>query len=641
MEHPNLQNLKSRFSLLALLSLLWLGTATIAVAETVTSTDFLSTRPSLSLSKTQDSLQQPKFLPVDVAFQFTASYDGKNELLLRWDIVPRYYLYRHGFSITTSTGRSLGSLNFPQGKPKTDEFFGDTEVYYRSVAIPVLLPAELVGPVNLRIGYQGCADAGICYPPETKSITLEPHQAGLTINLPGITPTPSLGTTANSPASQDILTEHGKLFAVLSNSSLLIAMGIFFIAGVGLAFTPCVMPMAPLLSAVIVGSDNSSSLRVALLSLTYVMTMAVSYTILGILVGLFGAQLNLQSYLQNPWFLSILAVIFVLLALSMFGLYELRLPRALQNRLNNLSSQQSGGSFRSAVLLGLLATVLVSPCISAPLAGALLYISNSSDPMLGGLALFSLAIGMGIPILMLGIGAGALLPKAGEWMLAIKVFFGVTLLGLAIYILDRVLPGPAILFLWGTLFICMSVYLNSFDFGSKLVGWRRLRQSVAIVWLVYGILLLLGSATGGTNPLQPLAVLQNLAKGSHPTAAATTTAHSPTELEQIMSTATATNQAVIVEFHADWCVSCKIMQRNVYPDPQVRQLLTGILWISIDMTSNAQWQLDMLRKYNLFGPPSLLFFDRTGVELKSYRIQGEVDLVAFTTYLQLLRAQQL
>ena len=417
--------------------------------------------------------EEDDFLHVDEAFVMSADVAPDGSLQARWQMPDGYYLYRHRFEfkLKDAAGVTLGQAEIPPGKSKFDDFFGEVEVYYHNAQARV--PVTGGGLVEVGIGYQGCADAGLCYPPETKWVSLNlgggggaalaGGQSGAVVDSAG-----SAGAGQSVASSGGAVTEERSLAALLTESGLLTSLVIFFLAGIGLAFTPCVLPMVPILSSIIVGeSEDLSRRRAFTLSLAYVLGMAVTYAALGVLMGVFGASLNLQAALQSPVVLSVFAAVFVALSFSMFGFYELRLPSGLQNRLNALSEKQGGGKHASVVVMGSLSSLVVSPCVSAPLAGALIYISATGDGVMGGLALLALGLGMGVPLLVIGASGGHLLPRAGAWMDAVKAVFGVLLLGVAVWLLERVVPPAVTLGLWAALLIGAGVYLGALDFSPR------------------------------------------------------------------------------------------------------------------------------------------------------------------------------
>lgn len=571
-----------------------------------------------------DPLGEPEFLKVDQAFVFSARLADDGSLIAQWQMPDGYYLYRHrfGFKVPKNSAFTLGEPEIPPGKTKIDDYFGEVQTYYHSVAIrvPVTRTGPKAGVFEAEVTYQGCADRGLCYPPQTRQVTLPS----------GVIPA---RTAVSAPSSNGILapaTEEQHLAAVLARGNLLLALGLFFVGGILLAFTPCVLPMVPILSSIIVGQGQSvTRMRAFTLSLAYVIGMAVTYALLGVLVGLFGASMNLQAALQSPVVLSVFALVFVLLAGSMFGFYELELPQAWQNRVNAASQNLSGGQYLGVTLMGALSSLVVSPCVSAPLAGALIYLSSTGNALLGGSALLALGFGMGVPLLVIGASGGHLLPRAGAWMDKVKAVFGVLLLGVAVWLLERVVSAQVSLLLWALLAIGVGVYLGALDFSPRS-GWGQLWKASGAVSFVYGVLLLIGAASGANDPLKPLGAL------AAPTVAQTPTAQlewRPVRgidgFDRELSEASAAGQRVLLDFYADWCISCKVMERTVFSDPEVRAQLGQFRLLRADVTAYDEQDRALLEHFGLAGPPSMLFFDSNGVEITRLRKQGESDRVGF------------
>jgi thiol:disulfide interchange protein DsbD len=598
-------------------------------------------------------------------------------VLVHWDIVDGYYLYRHRFGFETRSSADeplsavvLGTAEIPPGKTKVDEYFGEVEVYYHQAQARVPTQSGF-GAAEVGISYQGCADAGLCYPPQTRWIPLvlgteagpgAADRAGLPTVIDGAQPStlptegPTQGTLSSVDNSADTAafvvpkTEEQLLASTLADSGLLASLVLFFIGGIALAFTPCVLPMVPILSSIIVGESADLSRRRAFtLSLAYVLGMAVTYAILGILVGLFGASLNLQAALQSPAVLVSFAILFVVLSMSMFGFYELQLPTSWQNRLNAVGDKVGGGKHASVVVMGALSSLVVSPCVSAPLAGALIYISATGDAVLGGTALLTLGLGMGIPLLLIGASGGHLLPRAGVWMNAVKAVFGVGLLAVAIWLLERVIPASATLALWAALAIGCGVYLGALDFSPR-TGWGQLWKASGAFGFVYGVLLLIGAATGAVDPLRPLDMFA--ANGSNPIVQVAGVAKDgnrsgPTDtgqmiwhpvanlgdLEANLQEAAALGRPVLLDLYADWCISCKVMERSVFPRPDVAAQLAQFWLVRADVTENNAEDKALMARYGLFGPPSLIFFNGDVGEISEVRIQGEVGAEALAAHL--------
>lgn len=557
-----------------------------------------------------------------------------------------YYLYRHQFAFVSQDPQvvSLGAPEIPAGKPKVDDWFGDVEVYYHEADAIVPVTVRTAGPVDLAVTYQGCADAGLCYPPETKSFTysngtLMPvldAQASPGQPLAGVqngTQAPPDGGAAGGAGGPN--TEEQLLAGVLASDSLLYALALFFVAGIGLAFTPCVLPMVPILSSIIVGEGEDISQRRAFtLSLAYVLGMAATYALVGTLVGLFGAELNLQAALQSTPVLVFFALVFVALSLAMFGFYELQLPQSWQDRLNALGQRQQGGKHASVVVMGALSSLVVSPCVSAPLAGALIYISTTNDAVLGGTALLALGLGMGVPLLAVGASGGQWLPRAGAWMNNVKAVFGVLLLAVAVWLLERVVPAAMTLALWAALLMGSGVYLGVLDFSPRN-GFAQLGKAAGAMGFLWGVLLLVGAASGAQDPLRPLAPLVSTGSAGGDLASR----HAEPQwqpvkgLTQVQRLIDNSDRLVILDLYADWCISCKTMERNVFPAPEVARRLSQFTLLRADVTANDAVDRALLDHYGLFGPPSLVFFGDDGGEIADFRIQGEIGAASFADHL--------
>ncbi|MCB1683288.1 MAG: protein-disulfide reductase DsbD [Pseudomonadales bacterium] len=597
------------------------------------------------------SFAEPDFLPVDEAFQVTAEVGLDGAVLVRWTMADGYYLYRHRFGFDTRSGAgektspvTLGAPEIPPGKQKIDEYFGEVEVYYHEAQARVPV-ASGAGLVEVGVSYQGCADAGLCYPPETKWLSLRLAAAGGGADTGGGSgPTPSAIPR----------TEERELATMLAEGGLLTSLLLFFLGGIALAFTPCVLPMVPILSSIIVGeADNLSRGRALSLSVAYVLGMALTYAAVGVLVGLFGAGLNLQAALQSPAVLSVFAGVFVLLSLSMFGFYELQLPASWQNGLNALGDRVGGGKHLSVVVMGSLSSLVVSPCVSAPLAGALIYISTTGDAVLGGLALLALGLGMGVPLLVVGASGGQFLPKAGVWMNTVKAVFGVLLLGVAIWLLERVVPPSFTLVLWAALAIGCGVYLGAMDFSPRQ-GWGQLWKACGAFGFVYGVLLLIGAASGAEDPLNPLGRFAGgpilMTDTGAPGGGSAQARHAGdglvwnpvadlADLRSQLDRAAAEGRPALLDLYADWCISCKVMERSVFPKPEVASRLARFYLLRADVTRNDAEDKALMAEYGLFGPPSLVFFGEDSSEMSEVRIQGEVGAEVLSRHLAAVLAQ--
>lgn len=594
------------------------------------------------------SLDGPDFLPVDTAFRIGANL-GRDPVTVFWQLEPGYYLYRHRlrFELRNAGDATLPPVDIPDGLQKTDEYFGDVEVYYGDLQVPVELPADLPEGASLEVGYQGCADAGLCYPPERRYLALTGAAAGsfsTTAPAPAEGPAAGAGADASSdgaPAASSVadagpsgpVTEESRLAALLSGDDLFTALALFLLAGIGLAFTPCVLPMVPILSSIIAGQGGADGGitrgRATLLSATYVLAMALTYAVLGTLVGYFGGALNLHGWLQSPPVLVVFAGLFAVLSLSMFGFYELQLPAALRERLERSGGE--GGRLGGVAAMGVFSSLLVSPCVSAPLAGALIYISTTGDAVLGGSALFALALGMGIPLMVVGVGGGTLLPRAGAWMNAVKATFGVLLLGVSVWLLERVVPGEVTLLLWAALAVGSGVALGALDFSPRQGLGQVWKASGALLFL-WGVLLVVGAASGAEDPLRPLSQLAGGGQQAEATSEARFAAVD--DLAGVREALAASDRPVLLDLYADWCISCKVMERSVFPEPEVRALMGEFELLRADVTANAVRHRELLGHYGLFGPPSLLFFTADGTELRAFRLQGEIDAADFAAHLR-------
>jgi thiol:disulfide interchange protein DsbD len=556
----------------------------------------------------QDLLEPEK------AFQMSARALDANDVEVHFAIADGYYMYRHRFRFALEDPGSakLGEAVFPPGDRHKDEFFGEVETYRKAVAIRVPVTGA-TGPLKLVVTSQGCADIGVCYVPMDSRATVQMAAftgggPGMTPGPPGVEPRPRL-----SLAASDF-----DVAAMFSSGSFWLVLASFLGFGLLLAFTPCVLPMVPILSGIIVGEGkNLGKLRALILSAAYVLGMALAYAAAGIAAAYSGSLI--AAALQNPWVLGAFALVFVWLALSMFGLYDIQLPAFLHHRLHAAHGRLQGGKLVSVAAMGVFSAVIVSPCVAAPLAGALLYISQTRDVVLGGGALFALAIGMGLPLVAVGVSEGALLPKAGRWMNGVKKFFGVLLLGVAIWVVSPVLPGAAVMIAWAALAIGAAMLLRAIDpLPAAAHAAERVAKGVGIMALVAGIALLAGALAGSRDPLRPLA---GLLPGS-PAAAAPLNfvrVSSPTELDARLQ---APGRPVMLDFYADWCVSCKEIEAFTFSDPRVRARFDRMLLLRADVTANTDAHQRLLKRFSLFGPPGIIFFDAQGREVKGLRVVG-------------------
>lgn len=583
----------------------------------------------------------------DKAFGFDVVAVDKQNINVRWSVTPGHYLYQHklNFSVAEPIGVSLGDPALPKGKAEHDEYFGDIITYNKNfnVKIPLVGNAD---SVTVKVDYQGCSKlTGICYPPQTKSqtINLASAQAATqttttaTPAVAAISETPDNSTAIMPPATTapTKISEQDSIVAKMLSGGFVAILFSFFLAGIALTFTPCVFPMIPILSGIIAGQGSDNSTRKSFfLSLAYVLAMAFTYAVVGVIAALSGE--NLQVALQNPWVIGAFAGLFVLLSLAMFGFYELQMPASIQEKLTNISNSQSGGSMMNAAIMGLLSALIVGPCVTAPLIGALIYISQTKDVVLGGLSLFALGLGMGVPLMIIGTSAGKILPKAGAWMDKVKAGFGIMMLALAIWMLERVVSMQVVVLLSGILAVFTAIYMGALDALSEAsTGWKRFFKASGLVVLLYGAMLLFGAASGNGSLLHPL-------KGSFSGGgSAQNNAEQGLVFQQIkgvdglenaLAQAKQQNRTVMLDFYADWCISCKEMEHGTFTDSGVINSLKNTVLLQADVTPNDDKDKALLKKFGLFGPPGILFFDKNSKENLSYRIVGEMKAKPFNDH---------
>jgi thiol:disulfide interchange protein DsbD len=568
------------------------------------------------------------FLPVDEAFKpILIPVDG-NTIEVSWQITPGHYLYKAKISVATNSDDvQLGQLDLPQGELKYDEFFGESEVYHDDVfaKLPLARATPEAMDLEIDVSYQGCADDGLCYPPTTRT---------LNIALPMATTTSDF---AAMPASAAPVSEQAFLARVITGSSLWVAAGTFFIIGLGLAFTPCVLPMVPILSGIIAGEgDNVSSMRGFTLALSYVMGMALVYTAAGIAAA--AAGLQLQATFNQPWILILFAGLFVVLAIGMFGAYDLQMPSSIQSKLSGVSGNQKSGTMIGAFVMGALSSLIVTACVAPALIAALTVMAQTGDMLRGGSALFAMSMGMGAPLLLVGAAQGKLLPKAGTWMVAIKSGFGFMMLGLAIWMLSRILPGSMTLALWAVLVFMGGVFMGGLtSIGTDSSPSQKLGKGFGFLAIVYGLLLFLGSLTGGSNPLQPLASV-NFGGVSGGAAEehelAFVRIKTVDDLDREIAAAASQGKTAMLDFYADWCVSCKEMEAYTFTDAGVQAALSNTVVLQADVTANDDEDRELLDRFGVFGPPTIIFFGTDGQQRHGYEVVGYMKAEAFTEHLQ-------
>ncbi|MDW5415625.1 protein-disulfide reductase DsbD [Iodobacter sp. CM08] len=590
--------------------------------------------------------EEPSFLEPEQALKMTAKAKDHQTVEVRFAIAEGYYLYKNKVKISADQGVELAIGEFPPSLSHDDPNFGKVETYRQQVVLPVNIKNATSSSFKLTVISQGCADAGLCYPPITQianiklpaamSVAASPKPS-TTVSPAAIAISPPVAVAAAaSPVSDalDIKPANNKLLAELSEApafatqaasapaasntdsinsllgsgNLALILISFFGFGLLLALTPCVFPMMPILSGIIVGhGDKISKKRALILSIAYVLGMAISYALAGVAAGLSGSLLS--AALQNAWVLGSFAMVFVLLSLSMFGFYELQLPASLQSKLSNSANQQKGGSLTGVMIMGALSALIVGPCVAAPLAGALLYIAQTHNALLGGVALFVMALGMGVPLIIVGCAASAL-PRAGGWMEGIKKVFGVLLLAVAIWLVSPVLPTLFAMLAWAMLLIISAVFLHALDpLPPHTAGWPRFCKGLGVIALLAGSALLIGALSGSRDPLQPLQGLQS---------AQAATAH--VQFERVSSVAdlesklAASNQPVMLDFYADWCVSCKEMEKLTFTDAAVAAKMGKMRLLQANVTANTEADKALLKRFKLFGPPGIIFFNAKGAE---------------------------
>jgi thiol:disulfide interchange protein DsbD len=554
----------------------------------------------------------PKILPPDEAFLVAAAMPDAQTVKFDYTLTADTYLYRDklAFVVKSPADVKISRIDTPAGDVKDDPTFGRTEVYHQNFPASVTLSRAIAAgeQLVLEAAWQGCNEAvGICYPPTRRAFTLV--SAG---GAAAATAGPS------EPASES---DTSRIERVLKGGSFWAVVVTFFGFGLLLARSPCVFPMITILSGIIAGQKKELTKTSGfLLSLAYVLGMAITYALAGVAAALSGTLLS--NALQNPWALGIGAGIFVLLALSMFGFFEIQLPSALQSKFTVASNRMKGGHFVSVFIMGALSAVIIGPCVAPPLAAALVFIAQTGNTLLGGVALFVLALGMGVPLLLVGVSAGALLPRAGGWMNAVKYFFGVLMLAIAIYLISPIIPAWINMLLWALLLIASAIYLHALDpLPAHATGWARLWKGLGVVLLIGGLSLILGMLAGSRDLLQPLDVFKGGVAGTGGTAMAAEQkglafekVKDVVELDARLAQAKADGRAVMLDFYADWCVSCKEMERFTFNDPKVQARLADVVLLKADVTANTDADKALLKRFGLFGPPGLIFWNSAGAQ---------------------------
>lgn len=630
------------------------------------------------------SSNEPEFLDARDVFRIASIDASGGAVHVRAVVAPGYYVYRHRLNV--EAGGSALPLELPRGEPKTDEFFGTTEVYRDAVRFDVR-PA---GATAATLHWQGCADAGICYPPQAMRIELPPTPRAAVVapvrgdgvgpaptkrdtgsgstpvervlpaaasRRPNTAALPESATTRGDGAAATAFAQPGAAIASaalaarsagtalaedealarrLAESGILAAVAVFFGLGVLLAFTPCTLPMVPIVSGLVLGGQPSPR-RALVLSAAYVVPMALTYAALGVVAGTSGA--NLQAALQNPWMLGAFAVLFLVLSMPMFGMFELQLPAWLRERLDRAGRGHRGGTLTGAAGMGVLSALLVGPCMTAPLAGALLYIGQTGDPVTGGVALFALGLGMGLPLLAIAAFGARVLPKPGPWMTRVKAVFGFVLLAMAVSMVGRVVPASVTLALWGAWLLALAVGLTAIAAQRDAASpWRWSARGAAAIVAVWAIALMVGGAGGSSDPWRPLAALAGPARTGATPPATSGVAYVPVksadDVARRLATAGARGQWTLVDFYADWCVSCHVIEREVFGDPRVAAALGRMQVLRPDVTANDGTDQALMRAWKVAGPPTLLLVGPDGRERRELRIVGEIDAAHFLARLE-------
>ncbi|MEM7611318.1 MAG: protein-disulfide reductase DsbD [Pseudomonadota bacterium] len=602
------------------------GGAAAAVAGAATPSAAAGSANGLPFGSATDDA----FLPPDEAFAPIISSVQGNSIEIGWQVAPDYYLYKAEFSASfDGDAFQAGALDMPAGTTINDINYGDTEVYYDGVFITIPVNRSSAEPAvaTLNVAYQGCKEDAICYPLIERSFEIS-MPAGNVVAF--ASPEPAAAPDAGAPVS-----EQAKLAALISSGNLALVLGTFFLAGLLLSFTPCVLPMIPILSGIIAGDgDNVTPMRGFTLALLYVLGMALTYTIAGAAFAAAGQQA--QTVFQQPWILITFSGLFVVLAMSMFGFFNLQMPSSVQTRLASISGNQKSGTAVGAFVMGALSSLVVTACVAPPLIAALTVIGQSGDVVRGGLALFSLSMGMGVPLLAVGASAGRLMPKVGPWMESVKQAFGFVMLGLAIWMLARLLPGEIVLLLWAVLIFIAGVFLGALTpLSEQPSGGRKLGKGFGMLAMLYGAVLFVGSLTGGEDPLQPL-------KGSLLEARGGASVEnrelefqivkSVGDLDRAIASANAMGRPVMLDFYADWCVSCKEMEKYTFSDAVVQDVLSNTVLLKADVTANDEQDQALLKRFGIYGPPSIIFFGPDGIERPGYQVVGYMNAERFAAH---------
>lgn len=606
------------FSFLILLNIFSQSSAETLSVSTELESENSANSSVISLEKESQKIGHP--LPVNEAFKLSAILLNNNEVSIRWLVEEDYYLYKDKITFSFEEA-SIEKINFPVAKIKNDEFFGEVSVYNTPLEILIELNNKQRSSVIVTIEHQGCWEGGVCYPPQADR---------LEVDLEGSkkTPIPKNELTTDDEMIVSEQFQQGGL-------TLLIAA---FLAGLALSWTPCVYPMVPILSGIIIGQkETPSNFNAVLMSVTFVLSMSLAYGLIGASAGYFGAGINIQAIMQTPWVLFVFSFIFVLLALSMFGLYDIQLPVGLQTKLANISNSQSGGNFIGVSIMGFLSALIVGPCVTPFLATALSYVIAGGSPLKGGLSLFAMGIGMGVPLIIIcGWGVNTL-PKAGPWMENVKKVFGFAMIAVALYLLDRILSPLLSLILWALFFTLAPIMLGIFKNLNKSLGLLGLFFKLfSLIFLIYGLMLWSLVLKGGGDIQQPLDSIIYGDKIDSSNNAEFQIIKDEAQLSSLISKTSSNEKILVLKFYAEWCIACKKLERVVFKDSIVNESLKGSMTYTVDVTKNTLLNQSILSRFSLVGPPAILFF-KDGKEARSHRIIGEVSAEELTSRLNSLK----
>ena len=586
----------------------------------------------LGFGNNEDEILEP-----DVAFKLTTDVKDANNVVANWQIADKHYLYRNKFKFKLKEGEGvqLGSATLPPGETKNDEFFGKIQVFHHDAEaiVPIIRTSTKATTIKIQFTYQGCAEeTGICYPPIRKTVSFD-LPAGGTVST-------ASNTTLTKAATTEFVSEQDESLAVLKSGDIIEIFFYFFLGGIALAFTACMYPMIPILSSIIVGHGEKITHRKAFaISMAYVQSMAVTFGILGAAVALFAGGVNLQAYFQSPWILIPFSVLFVALAFSMFGFYSIQMPASVQSWLSNFSNKQEGGSLHGAIFMGAASALIIGPCAGPVIIGALAYVATESDPVVGFLAMFILGNGLGLPLLAVGTFGGHILPKAGTWMDTVKAGAGVVLLAIAILFLERIsfISSTMIMMLWATYFIVVGVYLGALDaIKEGASGWFKLWKGLGLVFILYGLIVMLGGVTGARNFNDPMHGSSFMMGGG-----AVEKQHlkfkrikTDQDLKNEIAAAKAAGKYIMLDFYADWCTYCKQFEDYVFTNKEVHALLKDFVLLQADVTANDAGDQALNKYTSVQAPPAILFFAKDGKEIRNYRIVGNMDAETFIKHVK-------